>query len=51
MKMGIDAYNNECRKIVHRYADEWEKIVGRLGRWIGMYDAVVFDFFFNSVNE
>lgn len=34
-KMGIAAYNNECRKIVMRYANEWEQIVGRLGRWIG----------------
>ena len=33
-KMGIDNYNNECRKIVMRYSHEWEKIVGRLGRWI-----------------
>ncbi|OXU26482.1 hypothetical protein TSAR_003608 [Trichomalopsis sarcophagae] len=34
MKMGIDNYNKECRKIVMRYASEWEKIIGRLGRWI-----------------
>lgn len=34
MKMGIDKYNAECRKIVMRYADDWEKIVGRMGRWI-----------------
>ena len=33
-KMGIDKYNGECRKIVMRYALEWERIVGRLGRWI-----------------
>lgn len=33
-KMGIKAYNAECRKIVMRYADEWERIVTRLGRWI-----------------
>ncbi|XP_051165304.1 isoleucine--tRNA ligase, cytoplasmic [Leptopilina boulardi] len=33
-KMGIANYNNECRKIVMRYATEWEKIVGRIGRWI-----------------
>lgn len=33
-KMGIAAYNKECRNIVMRYAEEWEKIVGRLGRWI-----------------
>merc|ERR1711962_1829041 len=33
-KMGIDKYNDECRKIVMRYSKEWEFIVGRLGRWI-----------------
>ncbi|XP_050421061.1 isoleucine--tRNA ligase, cytoplasmic [Adelges cooleyi] len=33
-KMGIDKYNAECRKIVMRYASDWEKIVTRLGRWI-----------------
>lgn len=34
-KMGIAAYNNECRKIVMRYANEWEEVVKRMGRWIG----------------
>lgn len=34
-KMGIAAYNNECRKIVMRYANEWEQVVNRMGRWIG----------------
>lgn len=34
MKMGIANYNKECRSIVTRYATEWERIVGRLGRWI-----------------
>lgn len=33
-KMGIANYNAECRKIVMRYANEWERIVGRMGRWI-----------------
>ncbi|XP_043220915.1 isoleucine--tRNA ligase, cytoplasmic-like [Amphibalanus amphitrite] len=33
-KMGIDKYNAECRKIVSRYAHEWEACVGRMGRWI-----------------
>ena len=33
-KMGIAAYNGECRKIVMRYATEWKQIIGRLGRWI-----------------
>jgi isoleucyl-tRNA synthetase len=36
MKMGIKAYNDECRKIVMRYASDWETIITRLGRWIGM---------------
>jgi len=33
-KMGIEAYNGECRKIVMRYSKEWEAITTRLGRWI-----------------
>jgi len=33
-KMGIEAYNNECRSIVSTYSGDWEKIIGRLGRWI-----------------
>jgi isoleucyl-tRNA synthetase len=32
--MGVDNYNNECRKIVMRYSSEWEQIISRLGRWI-----------------
>lgn len=38
-KMGIAAYNNECRKIVMRYANEWEQVVNRMGRWIGEKDT------------
>ena len=34
LKMGVDNYNNECRKIVMRYSNEWESIISRLGRWI-----------------
>ena len=34
LKMGVAAYNNECRKIVMRYSTEWEQIITRLGRWI-----------------
>lgn len=34
MKMGIKAYNAECRQIVMRYAKDWEEIIGRMGRWI-----------------
>lgn len=32
--MGIANYNQECRKIVMRYSNEWEFIVKRMGRWI-----------------
>ncbi|PAV64251.1 hypothetical protein WR25_13290 [Diploscapter pachys] len=34
LAMGIDKYNDECRKIVMRYSKEWEESVGRVGRWI-----------------
>ena len=33
-KMGIEAYNKECRSIVSTYSKDWERIVGRMGRWI-----------------
>uniref|UniRef100_A0A9J7YU49 isoleucine--tRNA ligase n=1 Tax=Cyprinus carpio carpio TaxID=630221 RepID=A0A9J7YU49_CYPCA len=33
-KMGIAEYNKQCRSIVMRYADEWETLVRRMGRWI-----------------
>ncbi|CAF2046592.1 unnamed protein product, partial [Rotaria magnacalcarata] len=33
-KMGIATYNNLCRRIVMRYAQEWEDVVDRMGRWI-----------------
>lgn len=34
MKMGIPAYNAECRSIVSRYSSEWEATVRRMARWI-----------------
>jgi isoleucyl-tRNA synthetase len=34
MKMGIAAYNDECRSIVMRYQSEWKATVERMGRWI-----------------
>ncbi|CBI36641.3 unnamed protein product, partial [Vitis vinifera] len=34
LPMGIDKYNEECRSIVTRYVEEWEKIITRTGRWI-----------------
>lgn len=33
-KIGIKAYNAECRSIVTRYCKEWESVVTRFGRWI-----------------
>lgn len=33
-KMGIANYNKECRSIVMRYAEQWEHIVKRMGRWV-----------------
>lgn len=31
---GIANFNEECRKIVLRYTDEWKKVVDRMGRWV-----------------
>lgn len=33
-KYGIAKFNEECRSSVLKYADEWEKIITRLGRWV-----------------
>lgn len=31
---GIGAFNEECRKIVLRYTEEWKFTVGKMGRWV-----------------
>lgn len=31
---GIAKFNEECRKIVQRYTEEWKVIVNRMGRWV-----------------
>ncbi len=31
---GIGAFNEECRKIVLRYTEEWKQTVSRMGRWV-----------------
>src|SRR5271170_6854094 len=31
---GIANFNEECRKIVLRYTQEWQQIVTRMGRWV-----------------
>jgi isoleucyl-tRNA synthetase len=33
-KHGVKKYNDECRGIVDRYVNEWEKTISRLGRWV-----------------
>jgi len=33
---GIGKFNEYCRKIVLKYADEWKKTVERMGRWVDM---------------
>lgn len=31
---GIARFNEECRKIVLRYSEEWKSLVNRMGRWV-----------------
>lgn len=46
-KHGIASYNKECRGIVDRYVSEWEKTIGRLGRWVDFEnDYKTMDLFF-----
>jgi isoleucyl-tRNA synthetase len=33
-QIGIAEYNRRCREVVMTYANEWRKVIGRLGRWI-----------------
>ncbi len=33
---GVDKFNEYCRKIVLKYADEWKGTVERMGRWVDM---------------
>lgn len=33
---GIDKFNEACRSCVMDYADEWKKIIPRIGRWVDM---------------
>lgn len=36
---GITKFNERCRERVLTYAEEWEKIIPRLGRWVDMKHA------------
>lgn len=31
---GIDVFNEQCRSMVTKYVEEWEKTVTRMGRWV-----------------
>ncbi|MEC7839760.1 MAG: isoleucine--tRNA ligase [Chlamydiota bacterium] len=33
-EFGIANFNEECRKIVLRYTEEWKSVVNRMGRWV-----------------
>ena len=35
-RFGIDKFNESCRAVVLRYAEEWKKTVHRMGRWVDM---------------
>ncbi len=35
-ELGVDKFNEMCRSKVLEYADEWKKIIPRLGRWADM---------------
>ncbi len=37
-KLGIDKFNQTCRKMVFRYLDEFEQVLRRLGRWADYQD-------------
>ncbi|NCA93888.1 MAG: isoleucine--tRNA ligase, partial [Sphingobacteriia bacterium] len=38
-EMGVEKFNNLCRSKVMTYVDEWERVIGRLGRWADMKNA------------
>lgn len=33
---GIDKFNEACRATVLQYAEEWKKVIRRMGRWVDM---------------
>lgn len=35
-EIGVGKFNDICRSKVMTYAGEWEKVIGRLGRWVDM---------------
>ncbi len=42
---GVGRFNEACKASVLRYADEWRRIIGRLGRWVDFdHDYKTMDF-------
>ena len=35
-ELGVDKFNDACRSSVLKYADEWNKFIPRIGRWVDM---------------
>ncbi|MDD2487191.1 MAG: isoleucine--tRNA ligase [Candidatus Gracilibacteria bacterium] len=35
-KIGVYAFNEECRANVFSYVEDWKRIVGKMGRWVDM---------------
>ncbi|MBI5803281.1 isoleucine--tRNA ligase [Candidatus Pacearchaeota archaeon] len=38
-KMGVKKFNDYCRSKVLGFADEWEKVIERIGRWVDMKNS------------
>lgn len=38
-EFGVSQFNDKCRSCVMTYAEEWKKVIRRLGRWIDMERA------------
>lgn len=38
-EFGIANFNEECRRVVLRYTQEWKKTVQRMGRWVNIDEA------------
>ncbi len=39
VEMGVGKFNDICRDKVMTYADDWEKVINRLGRWVDFADC------------
>ena len=37
-RVGVDKFNESCQTYVMKYADEWQKFIPMIGRWVDMKD-------------